>query len=118
MRARPVVPFRVVRVEPPDGARGVLRDDPILLLLSGPVDADRLGEAMVELREAEGALPSRVESLAGGRVLVLRALRRFSAGREHRLRVEGLRDALGHEAPPLDVRFVTGPVAGADFECG
>lgn len=118
MRTRPLEPFRVRRVEPPDGAHGVLRDDPVLLLLTGYLDPDRLHEAEVALWEEGGAVPSRMEPLDGGRVLVLRPRRPLRPGRLHRLRVEGLRDRQGREAPRVDSGFTTGPLAGAELACG
>jgi hypothetical protein len=118
VRTRPLEPFRVRRVEPPDGAHGVLRDDPVLLLLTGPVDPDRLHEARVAVWEEGGAVPSRMEPLDGGRVLVLRPRRPLRAGRLHRLRIEGLHDRHGREAPRIDSRFTTGPLAGAELAAG
>jgi hypothetical protein len=115
VRTRPVEPFRVRRVEPPDGARGVLRDDPVLLLLTSPLDPDRLHEATVAMWEEEGPVPSRLQPLDGGRVLVLRPRRPLRAGCVHRLRIEGLRDRKGREAPRVDSRFTTGSLAGAEL---
>jgi hypothetical protein len=115
VRRRPAVPFRVQRVEPPDGAHGVLRDDPVLLLLTGPLDPDRLPEANVAMWEEEGPVSSRLESLDGGRVLMLRPRNLLRGGREHRLRIEGLRDRQGREAPRVDSRFTTGPLAGVEL---
>jgi hypothetical protein len=118
VRTRPLEPFRVRRVEPPDGAHGVLRDDPVLVLLTGPLDPDRLHEAEVAVWEEGGPVPSRMEPLDGGRVLVLRPRRPLRPGRLHRLRVEGLRDRQGREAPRVDSRFTTGPLAGAELAWG
>ena len=117
MRARVVRPFQVERVEPPDGATGTLRDDPVLLRLSEPLDADRFPEATVEVKEAEERIPSRVETLDGGRVVVWWPDRLLRAGCEHCLEVRGLRDRLGREAPPLASRFTPGPVAGGELRC-
>jgi len=110
------VSFQVVHVEPPDGARGVLRDDPIVLQLSGPVDAERLPEARVEVLEAEEGVVFRMEPVDGGRALVLRPLRPLGPGCRARLRVHGLRDARGREAPPLESRFTTGALAGKELK--
>ena len=111
----PVEPFRVLRVEPPDGARGVLRDDPVLLLLTGPLDSDRLHEATVAMWEEEEPVSSHLEALDGGRVLLVRPRHHLRAGRLHRLRIEGLRDRKGREAPPVDSHFTTGPLAGVEL---
>ena len=115
MRARASRPFEVERVEPPDGATGTLRDDPVLLRLSEPMDVDRFPEATVEVREADDPVPSRVETLDGGRVLVWWPVRLLRPGREHRLVVRGLRDRLGREAPALASRFTPGPLAAVEL---
>jgi hypothetical protein len=115
VRWRGARPFQVERVEPPDGATGTLRDDPVLLRLSAPIDVDRFAEATVEVREAETPVPSRIETLDGGRVLVWWPECLLSPGREHRVVVRGLRDRLGREAPPHASRFTPGPVAAHEL---
>jgi hypothetical protein len=115
MRAKVVAPFRVERVDPPDGATGVLRDDPVLVRLSAPVDADRLGEATVEVRDPDGAVPAQLQALDGGRVLVCWPGRRLRPGREHHLVARGLRDRRGREAPALMSRFTPGALSGDEI---
>jgi len=115
VRVRPTTPFEVVCVVPPDGARGVLRDDPVVLLLSGPVDGDCLGEATVEIRGV-GAVPVRIETLGGGRALVVRPSRALDEGRAYRLQVKGLRDSRGRCAPPVESGFTTGALSGGDLQ--
>jgi hypothetical protein len=115
VRLKVVAPFHVERVDPPDGAIGVLRDDPVLVRLSAPVDVDRLGEATVEVREADGVVPSRLQTLDGGRVLVWWPARRLRPGREHHLLASGLRDRRGREAPALASRFTPGVLGGAEI---
>jgi hypothetical protein len=115
VRARALRPFKVERVEPPDGATGTLRDDPVLLRLSEPIDVDRFAEATVEVREAEDPVPSRVETLDGGRVLVWWPGRLLRPGHEHHIVVRGLRDRLGREAPAVASRFTPGPVAAVEL---
>jgi len=85
---RQAVPFRVLSVEPRDGARA---------------------------GDEGGAVCLRVETLHGGRALVLQPTGPLDPGREHRLRVRGLRDARGREAPPLEIGFTTGPLAGGEI---
>jgi hypothetical protein len=92
-----------------------LRDDPVLVRLSAPVDADRLHEATLEVREAEGPVPARVEAVDRGRVLVCWPTRRLRPGREHRLVTRGLRDRHGREAPPLSSRFTPGALGGEEI---
>jgi hypothetical protein len=115
VRRRPLEPFRVRSVEPPDGARGVLRDDPVLLVLTGPLDPDRLHEANVAVWEEQGLVPARMEPMDGGRVLVLRPRRLLRAGCLYRVRIEGLRDRRGREAPRVDSGFTTGPLSGVEL---
>jgi hypothetical protein len=115
LRIRALRPFQVERVTPSDGATGTLRDDPVLLRLSAPIDADRLGEATVEVREAEGPVPCRVEMVDGGRVVVWWPDRLLHPGRVHRLEVRGLRDRKGREAPALSSSFTPGPVTAAEL---
>ena len=112
MRPRPVSPFHVERVEPPDGTRGVLRGDPVLVRLSAPLDVGRLHEATLEIREVGGTVPSRVETLDGGRVLVWWPGRLLRPGHEHHVVTRGLRDRKGREAPPLSSRFTPGALDG------
>jgi len=115
VRPKAVSPFHVERVEPPDGACGVLRGDPVLVRLSAPLDVDRLHEATLEIREVGGAVPSRVETLDGGRVLVWWPGRLLRPGHEHRLVARGLRDHQGREAPPLSSRFTPGALDGEEL---
>jgi len=111
VRVRGTTPFEVVSVVPRDGARGVLRDDPIVLLLSGPIDVDCLGRATLEVR-GDHPVPVRVETLGDGRALVLRPSRALDGRRVYRLQVKGLRDSRGREAPALETGFTTGALAG------
>jgi hypothetical protein len=115
VRFKPVAPFHVERVDPPDGATGVLRDDPVLVRLSAPVDVDRLEEATVEVREGDGTVPARLQTLDGGRVLVWWPGRRLRPGREHHLVASGLRDRRGREAPALSSRFTPGALSGREI---
>lgn len=115
MRRRPVVPFHVERVEPPDGARGVLRDDPVLVRLSAPLHADGLADATLEVWDGAAPLPARLELLDRGRVLVCWPRALLRPGREHRVVARGLRDGLGREAPPLASRFTPGALSGEDI---
>ena len=115
MRPKPASRFHVERVEPPDGARGVLRGDPVLVRFSAPVDVDRLHEATLEILEAAGPVPSRVQTLDGGRVLVWWPGRLLRPGQEHRLVARGLRDRKGREAPPLASRFTPGALDGMEI---
>jgi Bacterial Ig-like domain len=115
VRLRRDVPFEVVHVEPPDGAQGVLRDDPIVVQLSGPVDAERLPEAVVEVLAAEEGVRLRIEPMDGGRALVVRPLHPLRPVCRARLRVEGLKDARGREAPPLETAFTTGALVGREL---
>ena len=105
-------PFRVERVEPPDGARGVLRGDPVLVRFSAPVDVDRLHEATLEIHGPGGAVPSRVQALDSGRVVVWWPRCLLSPDQEHRVVARGFKDCRGREAPPMTSRFTPGALDG------
>lgn len=115
MRRRAADPFHIERVEPPDGARGVLRDDPVFLRLSAPLHADGLVSATLEVWEGERTLPARLEILDGRRVVVWWPQTLLRGGCEHRVVVRGLRDRLGREAPPHASRFTPGALSGDDI---
>jgi len=113
----PASPFRVERVEPPDGARGVLRGDPVLVRFSAPVDAERLHEATLEIRGPDGPVPARIQILDRGRVVVWWPRRLLSPHKEHCVVAQGLKDRQGREAPPLTSRFTPGPLHAGELRC-
>ena len=115
MRRGVVVPFHIERVDPPDGARGVLRDDPVLVRLSAPLHADGLAAVTLEVRHGDLPVPARLELLDRGRVLVWWPRDPLQGGQEHCLVVRGLRDRLGREAPEVASRFTPGALSGDDI---
>jgi hypothetical protein len=100
----------VVWVEPEDGAHNVMRDAIVLVRASIPVDPLHL--AGIEVRDAEGRIPARLEISSDPCVVVWRPQRLLRAGAQHIIVVEGWRDGWGRGLPPFRSRFVSGPVGG------
>jgi hypothetical protein len=105
----------VVRVEPSDGARFVLRDTPVLLRLSHAADPTSVTLAAVRVLDLEGAVPARVRSSADGRVVIWEPERLLVPGIVHWVRMEGLRDAQGREIEGLSSRFTPCGFSRADL---
>lgn len=112
------VPARVLRVEPVDGATGVLRDAAVLLKLSAPVDESSLALGAVTVRDDQGAVPGHLLVSGEGDLLVWQPQRRLSPEALHFVLARGLRDAHGRELPEHCSRFVAGPLALADLAQG
>ena len=118
LRPLPLAPPRpacVLRVEPCDGATGVLRDTAVLLKLSVPVDEASLAPGTVTVRDQHGAVPGRLLVAGEGDLLVWQPQRRLSPEALHFVVARGLRDADGRELPEHCSRFVAGPLALADL---
>lgn len=109
-------PALVVRVDPEDGAGGVLRDSPVLLRLSRPLDPASLSRASFDVRDGEGSVPARVGLSPDGRVLIWRPARTLAGDAEHLVIASGLRDEGGREVAAHRSRFVTGRLGGVDLE--
>lgn len=108
-------PALVLRVDPEDGAAGVLRDSPVLLRLSRPVDPGCLSPLALEVRDGRGSVPSRLGLSPDRRVLIWRPARRLAARAEHLVIASGLRDETGGTLAPHFSRFVTGGLGGDDL---
>jgi hypothetical protein len=106
----------VVRVEPPDGSSGVLRDAPVLARVSHRVDARSLSADSVRIWGHAGLVSMRRELRRDGYVLICRPDRPLEAGVEHRLEVVGLRDSRGREVLAHESRFVPGGLGLHDLE--
>ena len=106
----------MVWVEPEDGARNVMRDAIVLVRASTPVDPYCL--AGIEVRDAEGRVPARLEISSDPCVVVWRPHRLLRPGVPHLVVVEGWRDGWGRRLPPFRGRFVSGPVAGVEQRGG
>jgi hypothetical protein len=112
--ARPGMPAHVVRIEPPDGARGVLRDDPVVAFLSHPVDAASLTPQTFRVAGPAGPAAGKLRVSPDGRVVVWLPERLLDPNGEHEIRVAGLRDARGHDVEPYTSRFVPCRLTASD----
>ena len=108
-------PTFVVRVEPEDGAAGVLRDSPVLLRLSRRVDPGSVSVEALEIRDPSGPVPTHVELSPDGFVLILRPRRLFAPDLEHVVLVSGLRDRTGRQVAAHRSRFAPCGLSGADL---
>lgn len=108
-------PAWVVRVDPQDGAIGVLRDAPVLARLSRPADPKSLSEASFRV-EADGeTVPATLRTSPDGRVVIWLGERLLNPGVEHVVVACGLRDALGRAVAAHRSRFVPCDLARADL---
>jgi hypothetical protein len=106
----------VVRVEPPDGASGILRDAPVLARVSHRLDSRTLCPESVRILNDSGPIAMRLELTRDGFVLICRPDRPLEAGVEHRFEIVGLRDARGREVMAHESRFVPGGLGLHDLE--
>ena len=106
----------VVRVEPPDGSSGVLRDAPVLARVSHRLDARTLSPDSVRIVGDTGPVAMRLELSRDGFVLICRPHQPLEAGVEHRFELVGLRDARGREVLAHESRFVPGGLGLHDLE--
>lgn len=111
----PDAPAWVTRTTPDDGAVFVLRDTPVLLRLSHPLDPATLGPASVRVLDVCGDVPADLSWTADGLVVVWRAQRLLLPGVEHVLIAKGLRDHRGREVSPHWSRFVPCGLARDDL---
>jgi hypothetical protein len=106
----------VVRVEPPDGASGILRDAPVLARISHRLDARTLSPDSVRIIGDSGPVSMRTELSRDGFILICRPERPLEAFVEHRFEIVGLRDARGREVLAHASRFVPGGLGLHDLE--
>jgi hypothetical protein len=106
----------VVRVEPPDGASGILRDAPVLARVSHRLDSRTLSADSVRIVGHAGPVSMRLELSRDGFVLICRPDLPLEGGVEHRLEIVGLRDARGREVMAHESRFVPGGLGLHDLE--
>ena len=106
----------VVRVEPPDGSSGVLRDAPVLARISHRLDPRTVAAHTVRLSSHAGAVSMRLELSRDGFVLIGRPEGPLEAGVEHRLELAGLRDLRGREVLAHASCFVPGGLGLDDLE--
>jgi hypothetical protein len=108
-------PTCVVRVDPGDGALSVLRDSPVVVRFSRPLDATSLSQARVELRDTAGALPGRSRLSPDAQVLIWLGERLLRPEAGHSLLLEGLRDERGEPVAPWASGFATGRLTRDDL---
>ena len=106
----------VVRVEPPDGACGILRDAPVLARISHRLDSRTLSPASVRIVGLSGPVSMRIELSRDGYILICRPEHPLEAGVEHRFEIVGLKDARGREVLAHESRFVPGGLGLHDLE--
>lgn len=108
----------VMRTSPEDGAVFVLRDTPVLIRLSHPVDLATLDDEAVRVVDAHGAVAAEISATADGLLVIWRAHALLVPGVEHVLSVSGLRDRQGREMSPHWSRFVPCGLAREDLRGG
>jgi hypothetical protein len=96
----------VVRIDPQDGARMVLRDTPVLIRLSRPADVRSLSERSVRVLDPAGPVPARLSLSADGCVVIWQPQRLLVPGVEHCIVSTGLRDCRGTPVAPSRTFFV------------
>jgi hypothetical protein len=99
-------PARVVRVEPADGATGVLRDSPVVVRLSHPADPLSVNSATLRVEDPCGPVAARPFVSPDGLVVLCIPDRPLIAGVPHAVVARGLRDRKNREVAPHESRFV------------
>jgi len=96
----------VMRTSPEDGAVFVLRDTPVLLRLSHPVDPTSLAGGSVRVLDPMGEVPASLRWVSEGQVLIWEPKRLLVPGVEHVVMARGLKDRLGRGIAEHWSRFV------------
>jgi len=107
--------LRVQHVDPPDGARGVFRDSPVVVRLSRPVDPLTATPETFLVMDDSGPVPGGVWTSLDGRVAVWTPTRLLAAGRLHCVRLDGFRDRRGRELAVHESAFEPGDLALGDL---
>jgi hypothetical protein len=106
---------RVVHVDPPDGARGVFRDAPVVASFSRPADPRTVTPETFVVMDEHGGVPGGVWTSLDGRVAVWTPARLLSSGALHCVRLAGLRDQQGGAITVHESAFVPGNLALGDL---
>lgn len=93
-------------VDPGDGASQVLRDAPVVLHVSTPLDPASLSPETVHVQDPAGPLPGGLRISPDGHVVIWAGERPFRPGTLHFIVARGLRDARGRLVPPHLSSFV------------
>lgn len=105
----------VLRIDPPDGARGVFRDAPVVASFSRPADPRTISPETFLVLDEDGSVPGGVWTSLDGRVAVWTPARLLSAGALHCVRLAGLRDRQGRALSVHESAFVPGDLALGDL---
>ena len=111
----PRPPSRVLRIDPPDGAKGVFRDAPVVACFSHPADGNTVSAETFVVLDEQGAVPGGVWTSLDGRIAVWTPRRLLSAGKLHCVRLAGLRDRHGRDLPVHESAFVPCEVSLSDL---
>jgi hypothetical protein len=108
-------PTWVERVDPGDGSAFVLRDTPVLVRLSGPVNPASVTHRSVHVVDAHGPVPAELSLSADQRVVIWSPQRLLVPVVEHELVVCGLLDSRGQVVPNHSSRFYPCSLAREDI---
>ena len=93
-------PAGVVRVDPPDGAVGVLADTPVVARLSHAVDRDSVTPETFMVQVHGAQTPGTLRCSPDGHLLVWSPTTTLDPGVPHDVRIRGLKDLRGREVAP------------------
>ena len=99
-------PVRVLRVDPPDGTRGVFRDTRVVCCLSRPVDTRTVSVETFIVSDESGVVPGGVWTSLDGRIAVWTPGRLLTAGKVHSVRLARVRDLSGRDVDVHESTFV------------
>jgi len=108
-------PPTVARVDPNDGATQVLRDAPVILRLSQPLDPESLSPQSVSVQDDFGTVPGCLRLSPDFHVVIWGAERFLRPGILHFVVARGLRDQRGRPVDPHWSRFVPCDLARSDL---
>ena len=111
----PDVPPAVARVDPGDGATQVLRDAPVVLRMSQPLDPGSVSPETVLVEDDDGAVPGWLRLSPDAQVVIWGGERHLRPGILHFVVARGLRDRLGRPVHPHWSRFVPCDLAREDL---
>jgi hypothetical protein len=105
----------VARVDPSDGATQVLRDAPVILRMSQPLDPESLSPESVSVQDDNGTVPGWLRLSPDFQVVIWGAERHLRPGILHFIVARGLRDQRGRPVDPHWSRFVPCDLARSDL---
>jgi hypothetical protein len=108
-------PPAVARVDPRDGATQVLRDAPVILCISQPLDPESLSLETVSVEDDCGTVPGWLRLSPDSLVVIWGGDRPLRPGILHFVVARGLRDRRGRPVHPHWSRFVPCDLAREDL---